>query len=186
MKSFKQYYQTLCVEQQERDIQVVYINVRSISDLNNGEKCVSNIHDFKCESSNHDPLWDAAENDNLDTYAKNFTNYTDAIEGLKIYLTKAINDHNRLYELHKDGPVSWYKEPFPKTIEEIIRSVQHSIRGLSHEFGVWKLRVFADHDYNIFGIEIDPIEKKQRAISNALSSIKNNTSLNKLFTKNNK
>ena len=69
MINFKQYFQSLR-ESRERDIQVVYINVRSINDLDNGENCVSNIHDYKCEPPDHDFLWDAAENDDLDSYAK--------------------------------------------------------------------------------------------------------------------
>jgi len=88
MINFKQYYHALC-ESQERDIQVVYINVRSICDLDNGENCVSNIHDYKC-ADDTDFLWDAAENDDLDRYAKNFNNYTDAIEGLEFILQKQL------------------------------------------------------------------------------------------------
>jgi len=182
MINFKHYYHALC-ESQERDIQVVYINVRSINDLDNGENCVSNIHDYKC-ADDTDFLWDAAENDDLDRYAKNFNNYTDAIEGLRVYLAKAIDEYNDIHERHKnDEQVAWYREPFPKTVEEIIRSVQYSTRGISSEFGTWKLRVYADHDYNIFGIELDPIVKKQRVVSSALNTMKDNTSFNKLFNK---
>jgi len=61
--------------------------------------------------------------------------------------------------------------------------VQYSTRGISSELGTWKLRVYADHDYNIFGIEIDPIVKKQRVVSSALNTMKDNTSFNKLFNK---
>ena len=101
-----------------------------------------------------------------------------------MYLAKAIDQYNDIHERHKnDEQASWYREPFPKTVEEIIRSVKYCTRGISDEFGTWKLRVFADHDYNIFGIEIDPIEKKQRVISNALNTMKDNTSFNKLFNK---